>query len=56
MNTIIIIPAYNEEQNILKLIKLIKKKIKANIIIVDDSSNNKTKELVARIGNHIFYA
>jgi dolichol-phosphate mannosyltransferase len=54
MNTIIIIPAYNEEQNILKLIKLIKKKIKANIIIVDDSSNNKTKELVYKNKN-IFY-
>jgi dolichol-phosphate mannosyltransferase len=38
----IIIPCYNEEENIFKLIKQLKNKIKKNyrIIIVDDSKNN----------------
>jgi len=50
MNDIaIIIPAYNEENNILKLIKEIKKLLqKANIYIIDDSPGDKTKFLVAR--------
>ena len=45
MNIAIIIPAYNEERNIIKLIKEIKKYIKPTIVIVDDSNNNLTKDL-----------
>lgn len=54
MDIIIVVPTYNEEQNILRLIKDIKKNVNAYIIIVDDSSNNHTKNLVNKIGN-IFY-
>jgi dolichol-phosphate mannosyltransferase len=38
----IVIPCYNEEQNIFKLIKQLKKKIKEDcrIIVIDDSSKN----------------
>jgi dolichol-phosphate mannosyltransferase len=38
----IVIPCYNEEQNIFKLIKQLKKKIKddCRIIVIDDSSKN----------------
>ncbi len=38
----IVIPCYNEEKNILKLIKQLKKKIKKDhrIVIIDDSKNN----------------
>ncbi len=45
----IIIPAYNEESNILKLIKEIKSLLqKPNIFIIDDSSTDKTKFLVSK--------
>lgn len=54
MDIIIVIPTYNEEQNILKLIRYIKRSVNAYIIIVDDSSNNHTKNLVSKIEN-IFY-
>ena len=38
----IIIPTYNEEENIERLIKNIKHHVsKALIVVVDDSSNNK---------------
>ena len=42
--TAIIIPAYNEEQNLIKLIKKINKYVSALIIIIDDSQNIKTKK------------
>ena len=43
----IIIPTYNEEENIEKLIKTIKRYIKnALILIVDDSSNKKIKKII----------
>jgi dolichol-phosphate mannosyltransferase len=48
MDTAIIIPCYNEEENICRLIKSIKKEIDAYIIIVDDSDNNLTKKLVSK--------
>jgi len=57
MNKIcIVIPAFNENKNIIKLIKVIKKKIDCYIIIVDDSENFKTKILFDKIKNKkIFY-
>lgn len=50
MNDIaIIIPAYNEESNIFKLIKEIKNLLqKANIYVIDDSSSDKTKFLLSK--------
>lgn len=55
MNIAIIIPAYNEERNIIKLIKEIKKYIKPTIVIVDDSNNNLTKDLFKKKRNNIHY-
>ena len=55
MKTLIIIPAYNEDQNIFKLINDINniKNYNINILIVDDSVNDKTKKLILKhkIGN-----
>ena len=48
MNKIaIVIPAYNEDKNIIKLIHEIRKITKAIIIIVDDSQNLKTKKIIS---------
>tara|TARA_X000000950_G_scaffold38683_1_gene41362 strand:+ start:14004 stop:14726 length:723 start_codon:yes stop_codon:yes gene_type:complete len=47
--TAIVIPAYNEDKNILKLIKKIREKINSLIVIVDDSPNFKTKEIIRSI-------
>ena len=48
MNKIaIVIPAYNEDKNIIKLINEIRKITKAIIIIVDDSQNLKTKKIIS---------
>jgi len=52
--TAIIIPAYNEEQNLIKLIKKINKYVSALIVIVDDSQNIKTKKLFNK-KKKIFY-
>ena len=43
----IVIPAYNEDKNIIKLIHEIRKITKAIIIIVDDSQNLKTKKIIS---------
>ena len=53
--TAIIIPAYNEEQNLIKLIKKINKYVAALIIIVDDSQNIKTKKLFKKKKKNILY-
>ena len=45
VNAAIVIPAYNEEKNLLKLVKSIRKNIDSYIIIVDDSINFNTKNL-----------
>ena len=42
----IVIPAYNEDKNLIKLIKEIRKKTKSIIVIVDDSQNLKTKKII----------
>ena len=48
MNKIaIVIPAYNEDKNIIKLIHEIRKITKAIIIILDDSQNLKTKKIIS---------
>jgi|688.fasta_scaffold578706_2 dolichol-phosphate mannosyltransferase len=48
-NIAVIIPAYNEEKNILKLIKRIKNLLpKSKIYIIDDSPGDKTKFLIER--------
>lgn len=46
--TAIIIPAYNESLNIIDLIKKIKKNLKSLIIIVDDSNNFLTKDVIKK--------
>ena len=49
MNSIgIVIPAYNEKENILKLIKSIRRYLNCIIIIVDDSSNTETKKILIK--------
>jgi len=42
----IVIPAFNEDKNIINLIKQIKKRINCPILIVDDSTNQNTKKLL----------
>ena len=44
----IVIPAYNEKENILKLIKAIRRKINCIIIIVDDSTNLETQKIISK--------
>ena len=45
----IVIPAFNEHKNIVKIIKEIKKNIKCFIVVVDDSTNLKTKNIYKKI-------
>ncbi len=47
-NISIIIPAYNESDNIEILLKKIKENIKSHIIIIDDSNNNLTKSVLKK--------
>lgn len=50
MKIVIMIPTYNEKENIEQLIKLIHKNIpSAQILIVDDSSPDKTYEVVQKL-------
>ena len=53
----IVIPAYNERENILKLIREIRKKLNCIIIIVDDSSDLKTSKILkkSKIRNLKYY-
>jgi len=44
----IIIPAYNESNNILRLIKKINYYLKSTIVIVDDSNNDFTKKILSK--------
>ena len=44
----IVIPAFNEDKNIINLIKQIKKRINCPILIVDDSTNQNTKKLLSK--------
>ena len=44
----IVIPAFNEDKNIINLIKQIKKRINCPILIVDDSTNQNTKKLFSK--------
>ena len=54
-NITIIIPAYNESENIKNLIKKIRKNIKCQIIIIDDSNNLLTKNILKKIRSNIIY-
>jgi glycosyltransferase involved in cell wall biosynthesis len=54
-NIAIIIPAYNESDNIKNLIKKIRQNIKPQIIVVDDSNNNLTKNILKKIKTNIIY-
>jgi dolichol-phosphate mannosyltransferase len=50
MKTIIMVPTYNEKANIEKLIKLIHKSVpSAQVLVVDDSSPDKTYEVVQKL-------
>ena len=53
----IVIPTYNEKENILKLVQSIRKKLNCIIIIVDDSPNLETKKIIykSRIKNLLFF-
>ena len=48
-NTLIIIPAYNEEDNILKVVELSKKY--ADVCVVNDNSSDRTYEILKTINN-----
>src|SRR5665213_1419551 len=50
MKTVIMVPTYNEKENIEQLIKLIHKCVPgAQVLVVDDSSPDKTFELVQKL-------
>ena len=53
----IVIPAYKEAENILRLIKMIRKKLYCLIIIVDDSPDLETKKIIlkSKIKNLKYY-
>ncbi len=63
-DVIIIIPAYNEENNIVPLIKKIRSKVSsADILVIDDGSADRTARvaekagvLVARLPFNLYYA
>jgi len=56
MNRIgIVIPAYNEAENIEILVKLILKQIKCKIFVIDDSNNDKTKIIVKKKKLKVYY-
>ena len=55
MKTVIIVPAYNEDQNLINLIKKINQTVNALIIIIDDSQNFKTKNLFKKKKKNILY-
>jgi dolichol-phosphate mannosyltransferase len=55
MNIAIVVPAFNESENLFKLIKLIKKYINAEIIIVDDSINDKTEKIIINKKINCYY-
>ncbi len=44
----IVIPAYNEEKNVIKLSRKIKKILKSYVIIIDDSEDNKTEKKIKK--------
>jgi dolichol-phosphate mannosyltransferase len=48
MNIAVIIPAFNESENLFELITLIKKFIKTEIIVIDDSANDKTEKIIKK--------
>jgi glycosyltransferase involved in cell wall biosynthesis len=54
-NITIVIPAYNESDNIKNLIKKIRQNIESQIIVVDDSNNNLTKNILKKIKTNIIY-
>lgn len=54
--TIVIIPTYNENDNILKLHNnLTKLKIKLDILFVDDNSTDGTKEKILQLSKKKIY-
>ncbi len=60
MNISLIIPTYNEDENIIELIKgidnnLNNKKINYTIFIVDDSPNNKIKDILKKFNKTVNY-
>lgn len=55
MKSAIIIPAYNEEQNLVNLVKKIKQNVSALIIIIDDSANFKTMRLFKKKQKNLIY-
>ena len=49
---VIIIPTYNEEKNIFKLVKTVKKYLpKYKVIVVDDTPNSKSKMILRKLSN-----
>jgi len=49
-NLTIILPTLNEEKNIAKLLSYLKKNYKSKIIVVDDGSKDRTREIVKSFG------
>ena len=51
----IVLPAYNEDKNILNLVNELRKYLSSSpIVIVDDSPNNKTKDILKSLKKKIY--
>ena len=48
MRVVVVIPAYNEERTIAEVIRGLKQRGFATLIVVDDGSNDRTGELASR--------
>ena len=55
MNIAVIIPAFNESENLFELTSLIKKYINSKIIIVDDSSSNESEKIIKNKKINCYY-
>ena len=55
MNTVVIIPAYNEQDSIAKVIDDIPKNLVSEIIVVDNNSNDRTSDTAQKAGATVLF-
>ena len=55
MKTLILVPAYNEAENIEKTIKDIENNTKSDYVIIDDCSRDNTYEICKKNGYNVIH-